>query len=390
VQVIGIILIPYFIIKYKDFKLTKMFGTIGMAYLSGLVVAALLYGLNLLGVKITLNQDVGEILSFTAIGIGIPLMLFSSNLKEAKKLSKMVALSFLILIFSVLVVTTVAFYAFGHKIQDGAALSAGAIGLYTGGTPNLNAITNIFGLDSQVIALANLSDIIIGAVFYVFLLTLAKPFVDIFLKKNRRSDYLQRESDIENSEDFNIKDFKTHKSLFKVFLLAIGMAIVSAGIGVLIWILQGSVEGRMLDVLVPSLMIGVTVFGIIASFSKKVREVKGTNILGHYLILVFSFALASSVNFLLITGDFSKIIILYGIITLGAFFLAMVISIFFKIDSDCMIVCATAGIYGPAFIPAITKQLKNDQLTAPGLIVGSIGYAIGTFLGLLFGLLFMI
>lgn len=96
------------------------------------------------------------------------------------------------------------------------------------------------------------------------------------------------------------------------------------------------------------------------------------------------------IGIILITGDFSKIIILYGIITLGTFFLAMVTSIFFKIDSDCMIVCATAGIYGPAFIPAITKQLKNDQLTAPGLIVGSIGYAIGTFLGLLFGLLFMI
>ena len=53
-----------------------------------------------------------------------------------------------------------------------------------------------------------------------------------------------------------------------------------------------------------------------------------------------------------------------------------------------MIVCATAVIYGPSFVPAITKQLKNDSLTAPGLIVGSIGYAIGTFIGLLLGLLY--
>ena len=386
-QIILIFFIPYIIIRFKDFKLTKMLGTIGSAYLFGLFVALIIYLINLAGLDFALNKDVGEISSFGAIAIGIPLLLFSSNLKQAKKLSKMVLVSFLILIVSVVVVTTVVFYLFGKNIPDGAYLSAGAIGLYTGGTPNFNAIFNIFGLDSQTIALANLSDIIIGAVFYVFLLTLAKPFVKLFLKDSR-SIYLTEDTFIENSEDFNVKEFKTNKPLLKNVLLAFLMAIVGAGIGVLIWVIQGMRDGRMFDALIPSLLISVTVFGIIGSFNKKVRETKGNNIVGHYLILVFSFALASSINFSEITGDFSKLILLYGIITIGSFVVAIVLSKLFKIDADCMIVCATAGIYGPAFIPAITKQLKNDSLTAPGLIVGSIGYAIGTFIGLLLGLLY--
>ncbi len=389
-QVIGVFVIPYIIIRHKNFKLTKMLGTIGMAYLAGLVVAGLVLLINVLGLDFKLNSDIGEITSFAAIGIGIPLLLFSSNLKEAKKLSKMVLLSFGILIFSVVIVTSIVFYTYGNQIANGAELSAAAIGLYTGGTPNLNAITNIFGLDSQTIALANLSDIIIGAVFYVFLLTLAKPVVNTILKKQENVVYLNEKSDMENTEEFNVKDFKTNKSLLWLFLLALGMAIISALVGLIIWIVQGSKDGRMFDVLVPALLIGVTIFGIIASFNKKVREVKGTNILGHYLILVFSFAIASSVNFSDISGDFGKLIVLYGIITVGSFMLNVIIASFFKIDTDCMIVCATAGIYGPAFVPAITKQLKNDALTVPGLIVGSIGYAIGTFLGLLLGLLFMI
>ena len=53
-------------------------------------------------------------------------------------------------------------------------------------------------------------------------------------------------------------------------------------------------------------------------------------------------------------------------------------------------VTLTAGLYGPAFVPAITKQIKNDDLTVPGLITGSIGYAIGTFLGMLLVFLYMI
>lgn len=386
-QIILIFLIPYIIIRFKDFKLTKMLGTIGMAYLSGLFLALLLYLINLAGLNINISKDVGEISSFGAIAIGIPLLLFSSNLKQAKKLSKMVLIAFSVIIVSVVLVTSIVFYLFAKDIPNGAYLSAGAIGLYTGGTPNFNAIFNIFGLDSQTIALANLSDIIIGALFYVFLLTLAKPFVKLFLK-DKKSLYLSEETFIENSEDFNVKDFKTNKPLLKTVFLAFTMAVLGGGVGILVWIIQGMRDGRMFDALIPSLLISVTVFGIIGSFNKKVRETKGNNIVGHYLILVFSFALSSAINFLEITGDFSKLIILYGVITVGSFVVAMIISRFFKIDADCMIVCATAGIYGPAFVPAITKQLKNDSLTAPGLIVGSIGYAIGTFIGLLLGLLY--
>ena len=388
-QIILIFLIPYLIIRFKDFKLTKLFGTIGMAYFFGLIVAGIVFLINKLGVEFFLNTDIGEIGSYAAIAIGIPLLLFGSNLKEAKKLSKPVIKSFLALIVAVIIVTTITFVVYGKNLVDGDALSAAAIGLYTGGTPNLNAIANIFNLDSEIIALANLSDIIIGAFFYVFLLLLAKPLISKILPFDKEEDYLVESSDMKNTEEFNFKDFKTSKRLFKAFLIAFGMTALSAGVGIVIWIIAGSVQGRMLDFLVPVMLIGVTVLGIIGSFSKKIRETEGTNILGHYLILVFSFSLASSVDFSrLVGGDFGSLLLLYGVITIGAFILHLFFARLLKIDSDCMIVTATAGIYGPAFVPAITKQIKNENLTVPGLICGSIGYALGTFLGIGLGLLF--
>ena len=50
-------------------------------------------------------------------------------------------------------------------------------------------------------------------------------------------------------------------------------------------------------------------------------------------------------------------------------------------------VTMTAGIYGPAFIPAITKQIGDEKLTPVGLLCGSLGYAVGTFLGAGLGLI---
>ena len=76
-----------------------------------------------------------------------------------------------------------------------------------------------------------------------------------------------------------------------------------------------------------------------------------------------------------------KTVGLLGLLTVCIFTLHDLLSRLFRIDADRTVVTMTAGVYGPAFIPAVTGQLKNDKLTAPGLICGALGYAIGTFLG---------
>lgn len=388
-QGIAVFLVPFMIIKYSKFVLTRFIGTIGMAYLLGIIAALIIYLLNNLGVSITLNADVGQISSFVTISIAIPLLLFSANLKEVKKLSNTVLKSFLSLTVSAVVVTALVFYVYGKQMEFGAELSGMAIGLYTGGTPNLNAIGNIFSLPTTIIATANVSDMIIGAVFYIFLLLASKPLLNKFLPYKEET-YLKEDSDIKNIDDVEVASFRIHKKLVSSTLIAFGMAIVSAVVGLVVWILLGSKDGTMFDILVPTLMIGVTVFGIIGSFNKKIRETKGMNVVGQYFILVFSFALASSIDFSELQGAFSDILILYGVITILVFILHVLISKALKINADCTIVTLTAGLYGPAFVPAITNQIKNDNLTVPGLITGAVGYAIGTILGVLLALLFLV
>lgn len=390
VQLIAIFMIPVLIMRYDNIFITQWIGTIGTAYLLGILVALFIFLLNSLGVNFSVNQDVGEIGSHLAISVAIPLLLFSANLKEAKKLSKTVLKSFGSLLVSAVVVSTIVFYVYARTITDGAILSGMAIGVYTGGTPNLNAIANIFGLDGTVIASANLSDMVIGALFYVFLLVLAKPLLSKFLRSRDHDIYIKEASNIDNMDEIDIKNFQIHKDLLKRIILAFGIAVLGAGFGIIVWVILGAVQGKMIDLLVPTMMITVTVLGIIGSFNKKVRETHGMNVVGQYLILVFSFALASSIDFSQLRSIFGYTLILYGSITVGVFIMHTIISKFLDIDVDCTMITLTAGVYGPAFVPAISKQIKNDDLTVPGLITGSIGYAVGTFLGMLLVFVYMI
>jgi len=381
-QAILIFIVPLLILRYSNFFLTKWIGTIGTAYFLGIIVALLVLVVNSVGLKFELNQDVGEIGSHVAIALGIPLLLFGANLMETKKLSKTVLKSFLSLIISAVLVSSLVYVFYAKNIDDGATLSGMAIGLYTGGTPNLNAIARFLRLSPTIIAAANLSDMMIGAIFYLFLLILCKPLLSKFLTTDVEDTYTTSEIHVVNTEEEAIADFRPSKRLLNVFLVAFMMVLISALMGIVVWQLNGGIDGTMIDYLVPVLLIGVTILGIIGSFNKPIRETKGMNVLGQYFILVFSFALASSMDFSRFSGIFSSTLILYGSITLGVFIVHVLISKLLKIDVDCTMVTLTAGLYGPAFVPAITKQIKNDSLTAPGLITGSIGYAIGTFLGI--------
>ena len=144
---------------------------------------------------------------------------------------------------------------------------------------------------------------------------------------------------------------------------------------------QFTLGGALTDPLVPAVMIAGTVLGLALSFVPKVRNVKENSAAGHYLILVFSFALASSLDLGTLGENLLHTVALLASITVCSALLHLLLCRIFRIGADCAIVTMTAGLYGPAFIPAVTKQLRCDALTAPGLICGALGYAVGTFLG---------
>ncbi|MDD4077266.1 MAG: hypothetical protein PHT03_04750 [Bacilli bacterium] len=95
IQIIAIFTVPALIIKYRNFKLTKIIGMIGSAYLLGILVALIIFLFEKLGLHIRLNKDIGQIGRHAAIGIAIPLLLFSSNLRKRKSFQRLFLYPFL-------------------------------------------------------------------------------------------------------------------------------------------------------------------------------------------------------------------------------------------------------------------------------------------------------
>lgn len=376
-QMIACFGVPVLILRRREKGLTKLLGTIAMAYLWGILLALAVWLCNRFGLSVKLSADVGQIGSYVCIGLAIPLLMFSTDLGQVRRLTGKVLLSFGLLIASVAAVVLLIGRTYGASFPWGRELSAMATGMYTGGSPNFNAIGVILRVPGDVIAAGNLADMIVGSLFYVFILTLAKPLLGRLLdRKARQGDYMNPDGEVENVDALYWKGFT--RPLLRNLLLSFGCVAVGAVIGVVLWLLKG---GAITDHLVPPVMIAGTVLGLALSFVPKVRRVPENSAAGHYLILVFSFALSSSLDLSMLGAGLWKTVGLLALLTVCAFTLHAILSRFFRIDADCTVVTMTAGVYGPAFIPAVTGQLKNDKLTAPGLICGALGYAIGTFLG---------
>ena len=376
-QMIACFGVPVLILRRREKGLTKLLGTIAMAYLWGILLALAVWLCNRFGLSVKLSADVGQIGSYVCIGLAIPLLMFSTDLGQVRRLTGKVLLSFGLLIASVAAVVLLIGRTYGASFPWGRELSAMATGMYTGGSPNFNAIGVILRVPGDVIAAGNLADMIVGSLFYVFILTLAKPLLGRLLdRKARQGGYMNPDGEVENVDALYWKGFT--RPLLRNLLLSFGCVAVGAVIGVVLWLLKG---GAITDHLVPPVMIAGTVLGLALSFVPKVRQVPENSAAGHYLILVFSFALSSSLDLSMLGAGLWKTVGLLALLTVCAFTLHAILSRFFRIDADCTVVTMTAGVYGPAFIPAVTGQLKNDKLTAPGLICGALGYAIGTFLG---------
>jgi uncharacterized membrane protein len=126
----------------------------------------------------------------------------------------------------------------------------------------------------------------------------------------------------------------------------------------------------------------ITTLGIVISFVPTLRRVPKSFELGMYLILVFSFVVASMADMSKISLGAMPIFLFVSYVITVTFLIHALLAKIFKVDADTLIITSTALICSPAFVPMMAGSLNNRSIILGGLTVGIIGYAIGNYLGI--------
>lgn len=173
--VIAILLVPRLMVLLSArFKFLSLLGPVFLCYGTGFLLSF-----------IFLDSKIAMSISEILVPISIPLILFSADLSSYKKLARPVTKSFLLLIISVLFMSTIGFFLFNNYVAYANKFSGMMTGLYTGGTPNLIAVSMALGVDDNTIVIANTVDLIVGGFYFFLLVSIIPAFIHKFLPKKK-------------------------------------------------------------------------------------------------------------------------------------------------------------------------------------------------------------
>ena len=372
------IIFPILIIEaFKRWTIVQKIGTVVLAYAVGIIAS-------LCGVFHFADPAIGA--TFTklqstvmnvAVPLAIPLMLFNCDFKLWTKSLPKTTWALVTGIAAVIVASISGYFIFRHHVPEIAKVTGMMAGIYTGGTMNFNALGAALNVDRSVMAIVLAFQMVITTPYIFFLLgggykifRKLLPYKDITHKGRMDEDEVET-NDVENYRGMFEK--KNFLGMMKGLGLSVIFLAVGAGLALLI-------TGTLNELVV---ILTITTLSIIASFFKPVRELPKTFELGMFFILIFSVIVASMFDINSVNGGSLYIggFVLWIIgVSVGLHLLLCRIA---KVSGDLFCVCQVGLLCSPPFVPPIAGAMKNKKVLISGIVVGLVGYAIGTYLGAL-------
>lgn len=306
-------------------------------------------------------------------------LLLRVNLRDILQAGAPMLVTFLIGSVGTLVGVLVGMWAINGPSAIGdkyAPLGAMFVGTYTGGSVNFNALALEYGVmrDGVLYAGATAVDNIMTAVWMVATIALPRALASVW-PRSRSAPRAVRAA---------VTTDLLHDDVETVDPMDLGVVVALGAGGV--WLSNlAAAHLTQRDWHIPSIVI-LTAMALALAQIPAVNRLKGTRLLGMFAVLLF----------LAVIGAFCDVAALRGIGTLGVTlltFVAIVVAVhavitfglgaLFRVDPDIVAVASQANIGGGTSALALARSLGRPDLVLPAVLVGSLGYGVGTFLGVL-------
>ena len=370
------ILFPLLIIEgFKRWTVVQKIGTVVLAYAVG-IIASLSGVFSFATPEIaTTFGKLQSTLMNVAVPLAIPLMLFNCDFKLWTKALPKTAWALVLGLLSVIVAAVSGYFIFRSNIPEADKVASMMVGIYTGGTMNFNALGAALNVDKSVMAIVLAFQMVITMPYIFFLLgggykifRKLLPYKDITCRGRKDADTVET-ADVENYH--NMFEKKNLIGMLKGLGLSVVFLAIGAGLALFI-------TGELNELVV---ILTITTLSIIASFFKKVRELPKTFELGMFFILVFSVIVASMFNIHSVNGG-SLYVGGFVLWIIGvAVILHLILCRIAKVSGDLFCVCQVGLLCSPPFVPPIAGAMKNKKVLISGIVVGLVGYAVGTYIG---------
>ncbi len=328
-----------------------------------------------------------------AVPMAIPLLLLQTSLRKMHREAGRFLAIFLIGAAGTVVgaiLATLLLRGTAEGIPGAAAMMTGS---YIGGGVNFTALAAAFNVDANLKASTTVADNLNMAIYFLVLLSCAgslwfrkhysHPYIDDVLKNGKNDSGETMAAHYWTRKETSLKDIAL--SLAYAAVVVFLARLIGGFFRNLIpadnWFL------KMLNTFFGSEYVWITNLSLLWStcFEKQAANMRGAQEIGTWLIYLFFFAIGVPASVGTLIRSAPILLLFCMIIVLVNMLFCFLGGKLFRFDLEEIVLASNANIGGPTTAAGMAISQGWVRLIGPCMLVGTFGYVIGTWLGILVG-----
>ncbi|MGN0134262.1 MAG: DUF819 domain-containing protein [Anaerotignum sp.] len=328
-----------------------------------------------------------------AVPMAIPMLLLSCDIRKIGREAGKILILFLIGAVGTTVGAILGYKALGGMVEHLSGVASIMTGSYIGGTVNFAALSDSFNVPGETVSAAVVADNLLMTLYFFVLIMI--PSIKFFANKFKHPHI-----DEVNARGVD-EEAKTQAAAYwgkkPISLMDIA---INVAISVIIVCVSTQIAAILSDVIpktnvVTSILNGLfgnkyliltTLTMIIATiFAKPLEGLSGSQEIGTYLIYLFFFAIGAPASIKAIFLNAPLLLVFCAIMVVVNMLFCFIFGKLLKFDLEDCILASNACIGGPTTAAAMAISKGWVKLVGPIMLVGTLGYVVGTYFGTFVG-----
>ena len=329
------------------------------------------------------------------VPLAIPLLLYRCNIRKIGGAAGRLCIIFCVSAASTVVGAAIGYFLLKDIIPELDKVAAMMTGTYIGGTVNFAAMADSFSVPSELVSAAVVADNLIMCIVFMALIVI--PSLTFFRKRFSHPHIDQVESQgVQVQTTLQAQYWQPKEISLKDIGYALGSSFVIVAISSEIARLLTAVfppsENFLLNLLQSFLsnkyLIITTLVVLGASYLPQFfGSIRGSQEIGTFLIYLFFTVIGVPASITLIIFKSPLLLLFAAIISCVNILLTLTAARVMKFNLEDALLASNANLGGPTTAVALAISKGWTQLVGPIMLVGTLGYVLGNYLGIFMGTL---
>ena len=359
--------------------------------LIALVIALVLVNVGIIPSSAPIYDDV--VLGYF-VPLAVPLLLLQTNIRRVWNETAQIFAIFLIGAIGTIAGAVIGCALLQSSIEGLPKVTAMMTGSYIGGGVNFTELADLFKADGTLVSSATVADNLNMAVYFLILIGIAgnalfrrfyeHPLIDE-VEKNRVSEEGKTLAAIYwGHRVVSLRD------LAMSIAYAVVVVTISKGIGGAFATLvpaDGGTLSKMCSAFLGSQYVWITLLSVVfaSAFEKQANAMNGAQEIGTFFIYMFFFIIGVHASIVEILTNAPLLFVFCFIMVVVNMLFCLIGGEILNFPLEDIIIASNANIGGPTTAAGMAISQGWTSLVGPAMLVGTFGYAIGTYIGIVVG-----